>query len=142
MRTIPFFPYSKLFSAHEAELTEVITEVCRRGAYILQKDCKELEAAIANFMGVKHCFGVANGTDAIIIGLKAAGIGLGDEVILPSHTYVATAAAVHMVGATPVLADCGADHMLDPEDACTARIARKTQAIASFRSETLRRKRR
>ena len=128
MKSIPFFPYSQLFTAKEAELTQVMVDVCRRGAYILQKDCREFEAALAQFMGVKHAFGCANGTDAIIIGLKAAGIGPGDEVILPSHTYIATAAAVHMVGGTPVLAELGADHMLDAADV-EKHITAKTKAI-------------
>jgi dTDP-4-amino-4,6-dideoxygalactose transaminase len=128
MRIIPFFPYSQLFTAKEAELTEVMIDVCRRGAYILQKDCREFEATLAKFMNVKHAFGLANGTDAIIIGLKAVGIGPGDEVILPSHTYIASAAAVHMVGATPVLAECGPDHMLDAAD-IERRITPRTKAI-------------
>ena len=128
MKTIPFFPYSDLFKSDEAALTEVMVDVCRRGAYILQKDCREFEATLASYMGVKHAFAVANGTDAIIIGLKAAGIGPGDEVILPSHTYIASAAAVHMVGATPVLAECGPDHMLDAADV-EGRVTKRTRAI-------------
>ena len=128
MKTIPFFPYADLFKRDEAALTEVMMGVCRRGAYILQQECRDFDANLARFMGVKHAFGVANGTDAIIIGLKAVGIGAGDEVILPSHTYIATAAAVHMVGATPVLAECGPDHMLDANDVAT-RITPKTKAI-------------
>jgi dTDP-4-amino-4,6-dideoxygalactose transaminase len=128
MRSIPFFPYSQLFTAQEAELTALMVDVCRRGAYILQKDCRDLEANLAKFANVKHAFGLANGTDAIIIGLKAVGVGPGDEVILPSHTYIATAASVHMVGATPVLAECGPDHMLDPAD-IEQRITPKTKAI-------------
>jgi dTDP-4-amino-4,6-dideoxygalactose transaminase len=127
-RSIPFFPYPQLFMAQEQELLQVMTDVCRRGAYIQQKDCRDFEAALAAFMGVKHAFGVANGTDAIIIGLKAAGIGPNDEVILPSHTYIATAASVHMVGATPVLAECGPDHMLDAADV-ERRITPRTRAI-------------
>lgn len=127
-RSIPFFPYPQLFMAQEQELLAVMTDVCRRGAYIQQKDCREFESSLATFMGVKHAFGVANGTDAIIIGLKAAGIGAGDDVILPSHTYIATAAAVHMVGATPVLAECGLDHMLDATDV-ERRITARTRAI-------------
>ena len=128
MKTIPFFPYSQLFSANESELSEVMLDVCRRGAYILQKECREFEENLAKFMGAKHAFGVANGTDAIIIGLNAVGIGPGDEVILPSHTYIATAAAVHMVGATPVLAECGLDHMLDAADV-EKRITTRSRAI-------------
>ncbi len=128
MKTIPFFPYADLFKIDEAALTEVMMGVCRRGAYIMQKECHDFDANLAKFMGVKHAFGVANGTDAIIIGLKAVGIGLGDEVILPSHTYIATAASVHMVGAMPVLAECGSDHMLDAADV-EKRITAKTKAI-------------
>lgn len=128
MTRIPFFPYSDLFKRDEKALTEIIVDVCRRGAYILQQDCRDFELNLARFMGVKYAFGVANGTDAIIIGLKALGIGKGDEVILPSHTYIATAAAVHMVGGIPVLAECGADHMLDPTDV-EARITVRTKAI-------------
>ena len=111
-RNVPFFNYSALFAAQEEELTGVILDVCRRGAYILQKDLVEFEKNLAAYMGVKHAFGVANGTDAIWLGFKAIGVGPGDEVIIPSHTYIATAAAVHFVGATPVLADIGPDHML------------------------------
>lgn len=125
---IPFFNYPALFAEREQELTKVILDVCRRGAYILQKDLAEFEKNLAAYMGVKHAFGVANGTDAIWIGLKACGIGPGDEVILPSHTYIATAAAVHFVGATPVLADIGADHMLDPESV-DALVTPRTKAI-------------
>lgn len=127
-RDVPFFPYSQLFLAQEEELLSIMADVCRRGAYILQRDCREFEANLAKYLGAKHVFGVANGTDAIIIGLKAIGIGPGDEVIIPSHTYIATAAAVHMVGATPVLAECGTDHMLDADDV-ERRITGKTAAI-------------
>jgi dTDP-4-amino-4,6-dideoxygalactose transaminase len=128
MKTIPFFPYADLFKRDEAALTQIMMDVCRRGAYIQQQECRDFDANLAKLMGVKHAFGVANGTDAIIIGLKAVGIGPGDEVIVPSHTYIATAAAVHLVGATPVLAECGADHMLDAADVAK-RLTAKTKAI-------------
>jgi dTDP-4-amino-4,6-dideoxygalactose transaminase len=128
MRSIPFFNYPALFSVQEDGLTKALLEVCKRGAFILQKECQEFEASLAAFMGVKHAFGVANGTDAIGLGLRAVGIGAGDEIILPSHTYVATAAAVHYVGAIPVLAECGPDHMLDASDV-ERRLTPKTKAI-------------
>lgn len=127
-KSIPFFPYAALFQRDEAALTEIMMGVCRRGAYILQQECRDFDLNLAKFLGVKHAFGVANGTDAIIIGLKAVGIGPGDEVILPSHTYIATAASVHMVGATPVLAECGPDHMLGAADV-EKRITPRTKAI-------------
>ncbi len=127
-RTIPFFNYPALFAAQEAELMEVLRDVCSRGAYILQKDCQEFEQAIAKYTGAKFALGVANGTDAIWLGLRAVGIGPGDEVIVPSHTYIASVASIHFVGATPVLADCGPDHMLDPA-LVQALVTKRTRAI-------------
>lgn len=127
-RTIPFFNYPALFAERETELSQVILDVCRRGAYILQKDLREFEQDLAQYMGVKYAFGVANGTDAIWLGLMACGIAPGDEVILPSHTYIATAASVHFVGAIPVLADIGPDHMLDPA-AVESLVTARTKAI-------------
>jgi dTDP-4-amino-4,6-dideoxygalactose transaminase len=93
-RNIPFFNYSALFKAREEEIMEVLHDVLARGAYILQKDLQEFKQNVGDFLGVKHVFGAADGTNALKLALLAAGIGPGDEVILPSHTYVATAAAV------------------------------------------------
>ncbi len=128
MDFIPFFNYPELFKAHEKEFTDIFVDVGRRGAYILQRDLEEFEANLRAFLDVKYAFGVADGTSAMVLGLLAAGIGAGDEVILPSHTYIATAAAVHFVGAKPVLADIGTDNMLDPQD-IEHRITDKTRMI-------------
>jgi len=114
MKTIPFFNYPFLFKSKEADFVRIFKEIGSRGAYILQNDLKEFEVNLANFAGTKYAVGLANGTDAIWIALMAAGIGKGDEVIFSSHTYIATAAAIHFVGAIPVPADCREDHMLDP----------------------------
>jgi len=127
-RSIPFFNYPALFSDQESGLIEVMRDVCGRGAYILQKDCREFEQAIANYMGVKYVFGVGNGTDALVIALRAAGIQPGDEVIVPSHTYIASVASIHLNNAIAVLAECGADHMLDLTD-IENRITSRTRAI-------------
>jgi len=127
-RTIPFFNYPALFQTQEKELLAVITDVCRRGAYILQKDLRDFEANLASFLNVKHAFGVANGTDALIIALRAAGVEPGDEVIVPSHTYIASAASIHFAGAKPVLVECAPDHMIDPKSAARA-VTKRTKAI-------------
>jgi dTDP-4-amino-4,6-dideoxygalactose transaminase len=127
-RKIPFFNYSALFLAHEKEIMGVLQDVMRRGAYILQKDLERFERNLEKFLNVKHAFGVADGTNALILALRAAGIGPGDEVIMCSHTYVATAAAAHFVGATPVLVECGPDHMIDP-DAVGQAVTKKTRVI-------------
>jgi dTDP-4-amino-4,6-dideoxygalactose transaminase len=126
--SIPFFRYPHLFAQQREEILAAMTAVMDRGAFILQSDLVEFETAVANFTGAKHALGVANGTDALIIALRAAGIGPGDEVIVPSHTYVASAASIHFAGATPVLVECGADHMVDPA-AVEAAVTPRTAAI-------------
>ncbi len=113
--SIPFFNYPALFERDEEGFMGILRDVLRRGAFILQKDLAEFEAALGDRLGVKYAIGVADGTNALILGLKALGVGSGDEVIVPSHTYIASAASIHLVGATPVLAEMGPDHMLDPQ---------------------------
>jgi dTDP-4-amino-4,6-dideoxygalactose transaminase len=127
-RSIPFFNYPALFAQDEVALSNVVLDVLRRGAYIMQRDLEEFEAKLAAYLGVKHAMGVADGTMAIHFGLIAAGIGAGDEVIVPSHTFVATASAVAHTGAKPVLADCGRDHLIDP-DSVRGAISSRTKAI-------------
>lgn len=128
MRNVPFFNYPFLFKSREDEFVRIFKDVGYRGAYILQKDLKEFEEKLAEFAGTKYAIGLANGTDAIWLALMAAGIGKGDEVIFASHTYIATAASIHFVGAIPVPADCKSDHMIDP-DSIRKLITPKTKAI-------------
>lgn len=127
-KNIPFFNYAALFKFQEQEIMDTLHDVLSRGAYILQKDLFEFEENIKKFLNVKHVFGVADGTNALILALRAAGIGAGDEVIVCSHTYIATAAAVHFVGAIPVLVECGVDHMIHPTAVAQA-ITGKTKVI-------------
>lgn len=128
MRNVPFFNYPHLFKSREDDFIRIFKDVGYRGAYILQKDLKEFEDNLAAFAKTKYAVGLANGTDAIWIALMAAGIGKGDEVIFASHTYIATAASIHFVGAVPIPADCGKDHMIDPES-IKKLITPKTRAI-------------
>ena len=123
-REIPFFNYQALYQKQKSEILDVLTDVMERGAYILQKDLAEFEQNLKDFLDVKHAFGVGDGTNALLLSLYATGLERGDEVILPSHTYIATAAAIHFAGGTPVLVECGPDHLVDPaaiEDAVTDR---------------------
>ncbi len=127
-RKIPFFNYQALFATHEKELMALLRDVMSRGAYILQKDLTEFEANLRQFLGVKHAIGVADGTNALKLCLLAAGIGPGDEVIVPGHTYIASAASIHFVGAKPVLCECGPDHLIDAKSA-RGLITSRTRAI-------------
>ncbi len=127
-RQVPFFNYPHLFQSNEEQLVSIVKDVGKRGAYILQQDLRSFEQHLAEYSGAKYALGVANGTDAIWLALMAAGIGSGDEAIFCSHTYVATAASIHFVGATPVPVECGPDHMLDPKSV-EAAITPRTRAI-------------
>jgi dTDP-4-amino-4,6-dideoxygalactose transaminase len=127
-RSVPFFNYPFVFTAHEAEFTALMTDVCRRGAFIMQRDLEEFERDLGAYVGVKHVVGMANATDAIHLMVRAAGIGRGDEIVFSSHTMVATAAAIHFAGATPVPAECGRDHLIDAASVEKA-ITRRTKAI-------------
>jgi dTDP-4-amino-4,6-dideoxygalactose transaminase len=125
---IPFFDYPGLFKEHEETFMSTIHDVLSRGAFIMQRDLVEFEQQLAEFLGVKYVLGVADGTVALTLALRLAGVGPGDEVIVPSHTFIATAAAVHHVGATPVLCDCLPDHMIDVASA-ESLITSRTKAI-------------
>lgn len=127
-RTIPFFNYPALFARQQAELLPLIGDVLARGAYIMQKDLLDFESALAKYLGAKHVLGVADGTMALILAAMVTRVKPGDEVIVPSHTFVASAAAVHHAGARPVLVDCGEDHLIDPASVEKA-ITRRTKAI-------------
>src|ERR1700735_2164968 len=100
-------------SAQHAEVADAIarawTELLARTSYIGGPEVAAFERDYAAFSQVRHCVGLANGTDAIEIALRALGVGRGDECILPANTFIATAEAVCRAGATPVLADCADD---------------------------------
>lgn len=127
-REIPFFNYRGAFGSIETELMATIKDVISRGAFIMQKDLTEFEAACAKYLGVKHAFGVGNATDGLHIAFRAAGLKEGDEVIFPAHTMVASPASVHFAGGVPVPVDIGPDHMLDP-NVIEKAITKKTKFI-------------
>lgn len=128
MQPIPFFNYPGLFAEHEDKFLVEIRDVLTRGAYIMQRDLFAFEDEIAAFLGVRHVLGVADGTVALAFALRLAGVGSGDEVIVPSHTFIASAAAIHHAGATPVLCDCGPDHTIDVASAA-AMVTDRTKAL-------------
>lgn len=120
-------------AAQQARIKEKIDaniqNVLSHGQYILGPEVAELEDKLAAFTGAKHCISVANGTDALQIAQMAFGIGLGDEVITPGFTYIATAETVALLGAKPVYVDvCPKTYNLDPQK-LEAAITPKTKAI-------------
>jgi dTDP-3-amino-3,4,6-trideoxy-alpha-D-glucose transaminase len=93
-------------------LREALGRVALGGRYILGPEVEAFEREFAAYLGVRHCVGVANGTDALTIALRALGVGDGDEVVMPSLTFYATAEAAVVAGAAPVFCD------VDPETYC------------------------
>ena len=117
---------------HAAVAEEVHTGwegVLARTAFVLGDEVAEFEKSFAEFCEVDHCVGVGSGTDAIEIALRAAGLGDGDEVIVPANTFIASAVAVLRAGCLPVLVDVDPlTHLLDI-DAVAARIGPRTRAV-------------
>ena len=102
---IPFNDFAKTYSQIKSELNRAIQKVLETGWYILGTEVEKFEKNYSAFNDIQYTVGVANGLDALIIALKTLGIGKGDEVILPSNTYIATVLAVSQVGATPVFVE-------------------------------------
>lgn len=113
----------------EADVRAAIDRVITRGWFVLGPEVEAFEQEFAAAAGAAHAVGVANGTDAIALLLRAAGIGPGDEVIVPAMTAAFTGLAVQMAGATPVFADVDADTLtLDPRAAAAA-VTSRTRAL-------------
>ena len=121
--------FATSLEAHHERIAERLAEVTRSGRYILGPEVDAFEHEFADYLGVKHVVGVANGTDALAISLRALGVRPGDEVVLPSFTFYATAEAAVDVGARPVFCD------VDPETFCVTAetveraITERTRAI-------------
>lgn len=121
---VGYVDYPKQFSNDEKEYMGIIREVLSKGDLMLRGQLSEFEEALAGFCGTGFAVGLSNCTDALFLALHAAGIGPGDEVITVSHTFVATASAIHHTGAAPVLVDIAGDHNMDAglvEEAITTR---------------------
>ena len=127
-RTVPFFDYPSVYTQDEEAYQRILSDVGRRGAFIMQSDLREFEEQLAEYTGAKYAVGVANATDGLQMGMMAGGLEAGFEAIFCSHTMVATASAIHFAGGVPVPVDAGADHLIDVA-AIEAAITDKTRAI-------------
>src|SRR5438105_9368663 len=110
-------------------LGAAVQRVLDRGWFILGPEVEAFEAAFARYHGVAHAVGVANGTDAIELALRAGGIGPGDEVLTVAHTAVATVCAVERAGATPVLVDIDPETCTMDPAAAAAAVTPRTRAL-------------
>ncbi|PTT84434.1 erythromycin biosynthesis sensory transduction protein eryC1, partial [Pelomonas sp. HMWF004] len=127
--SFPFLDLKRLNAAYDGPIRAGIDRVLASGWYILGAEVEAFEREFAAYCGVRHCIGVADGLDALTLTLRGYGIGPGDEVIVPSNTFIATWLAVSAVGASPVPVEPRpATHNLDPA-AVEAAITPRTRAL-------------
>lgn len=112
---VPFFNYPRVYLDDREDLLRIFDDVGRRGAFILQQDLRNFEEELAAYIGARHAVGVANATDGLELSWMAVGLRPGDEVIISSHTMLATASAIRTAGGTPVPVELGDDNLMDPD---------------------------
>ncbi len=125
---VPYTDFPAQFEEDRAQILAAIERVLQRGDFILGRELEEFEAEFSALCGVRHAIGVASGTDALILALKALGIGPGDEVITVPNSWISTVSSIMHVGARPVFVDVREDFNLDPEK-IEAALTTRTKAI-------------
>src|SRR5436309_2085864 len=126
--TIPLFDNSALASLRPAIL-EKLPEVLEGSRFILGPEVEAFEREFADYLGVAHVIGVANGTDAITIALRALGVQPGDDVVVPSFTFYASAEAIPPTGARPVFCDVDPDTFCVTPETVQAALTSRTRAV-------------
>jgi len=114
MYSIPYLDLSISDEEERNELLKAIERVLKHGRLILGPEVLEIEKKLAEYCGRKYAVGVASGTDALFLALRALNIGIGDEIITNAYSWIATANTIYMAGATPVFADVLSDLTIDP----------------------------
>ena len=125
---VPYTNFPVTVKGLQPDLHRALDNVLDSGRYILGPNLTAFEESVAKLLNIRHVLGVSNGTDALIIGLKAMGIEPGDEVITAPNSFLASASSIALAGATPRFADVGDDMNLDPA-ALEAAITPRTKAI-------------
>ena len=119
----------KNYKLYQYEYEEAALRVLRSGWYILGPEMEKFEVSFAEYLGIRHCIGLNSGTDALILAVRALGIGEGDEVIVPAGTYIASVLGITENGATPVYCDCTNDTLLIDPSKIETLITGRTRAI-------------
>jgi dTDP-4-amino-4,6-dideoxygalactose transaminase len=128
MQSVPLVNLRRQYQKLAPDIDRAVRDVCCRAEFVLGSAVDEFEAEFAGYLGVRHCIGVASGTDALHLIFRSLGIGSGDEVIVPANTFIATAQAVWCCGASPILVDCNETATIDVSRAAAA-ITDRTKAI-------------
>ena len=126
---VPLLALDRQYAALREQIREAINRVCDSGRFVLGPDVADLEAELAKALGVPHVISCASGSDALLLALMALDVGTGDEVIVPSYTFFATASAVTRLGAVPIFADIDpVTYLVNPRD-IEKKISSRTRAI-------------
>jgi len=126
---VPLFDTEGMLAPLRGEIEAAVGSVISSGRFILGPNVEAFEREFAEYCGVKHAIGVANGTDALTLALRALGVGDGDEVIVPSFTFYASAEAVPPTGARPVFCDVEPDSFCISPDTVKAALTPRTKAV-------------
>ena len=127
--SVPFIRLDSAFPDLFAELMETVERIAGQSAFTLGPELESFEAAFAEFCGTGFAAGVSSGTAALEIALRALGIGPGDEVIVPTYSFIATAEAVSTVGATPVIVDVDPETALITGEIVEAALTERTRCV-------------
>jgi dTDP-4-amino-4,6-dideoxygalactose transaminase len=127
--SVPLLALDRQYAVLKDEIRAALDRVCDSGRFVLGPDVADLEADLARTLRVPHAISCASGSDALLLALMALDVGPGDEVVLPSYTFFATASAVTRLGAVPIFADIDpATYLVDPADV-ERKISRRTKAV-------------
>ncbi|WP_266169778.1 DegT/DnrJ/EryC1/StrS family aminotransferase [Dyella subtropica] len=126
---VPLLDLSAQYQQLRSEVDEAVRRVLESSAFVNGTEAESLEREFAAYLSVPHVVSVNSGTDALMLSLKVLGIGPGDEVIVPSFTFFATAEAVSLAGATPKFVDCAAGQYNIDVDSLSAAMSERTKAV-------------
>ncbi len=125
---VPFVNLKVQYRTIKPEIDRAVEAVFESGQFVGGTFVQQFESSFASLLGVNHCIGVGNGTDAIFIALKSLGIALGDEIITPAFSWISSAETITLAGGKPVFADIGPDFTINPE-LLEARITGRTKGV-------------
>src|SRR5919206_3082622 len=127
--SLPLFDTETPLAPLRAQIHARVMETLERGRFVLGPEVRAFEQEFAAYVGTRHAVGVGNGTDAITLALRALGIGPGDEVVVPSFTFYASAEAIPPTGARPVFCDVDPDTCCVTADTVRAALTPRTKAV-------------
>jgi len=126
---IPFFDWSGLYAERASEFDEITSSTLRRGGFIMQSDVDSFEAQLADYVGAKHAVALSDGTNAILLGLRASNLEPGDEILITSHSFIAAPQSIYHAGFKPVPVELSMDDWLMDVEKLEERLSPRTKAI-------------